>query len=73
MSPPDEAFGGVQKPNCTFTGRTTGVVMLPTVIEPEATFPAVHAATDKPVYPLSVKDGVSCMTGFSTGQLVNSE
>ena len=47
----DEAFGGFQKPNCTFTGRTTGVVMLPIVIEPLAAFPATHAAMDSAVTP----------------------
>jgi hypothetical protein len=71
LSPPDEAFGGVQKPNCTFTGRTTGVVMLPIVIEPLVTFPAVHAARDKPLTRGRGTVGVSCIRGLSSGQLVN--
>ena len=65
LSPPSEAFGGDQKPNCTFTGRTTGVVMVPIVIEPLSTCPVTHATTSKAV---SLD---SSMMGLSSGQLVN--
>src|SRR5580700_5752191 len=44
LSPPGAEFGGGTKPNCTFTGRTTGVTMLPTLSVPLAASPATHAA-----------------------------
>src|SRR5215469_6461263 len=54
-------LGCQAKPNCTFTGSVTVVVMLPIVIEPPVASPAVHAA--KPP-PLSVMGITSCMIGL---------
>jgi hypothetical protein len=44
LSPPGAEFGGGKKPNCTFTGRTIGVVMLPILSVPLDAAPATHAA-----------------------------
>src|ERR1700722_7012720 len=63
LSPPNEAFGGSQMPNCTSTGEVTGVTMLPIVIEPLATAPSTQPVASPPVD--------SCMIGLSSGQLVN--
>src|SRR5262249_58870665 len=65
LSPPNAAFCGSQPPNCTFTGCTTGVVMLPSVSVPLAASPALHTTASPPTD--------SFMSALSTaiGQLVN--
>jgi hypothetical protein len=48
LSPPGAAFGVEKKPNCVFTGCTTGVVMLPILSVPLVTSLAEHAAKELP-------------------------